>query len=192
MSETEPAADGPEHWLDQHGDALYAFALLRVRQPATAEDLVQETLLAALSAQQRFEARASRRTWLIGILKNKIVDHLRRAGREQALPDDDDGEDVFADRFDATGHWRVAPADWGDPAALAENRALGAALAECIGHLPDKLRRPFVLREIDGMDSAEVIALLGISSAGNLWVMLSRARERVRECLQRNWGGAGR
>ena len=78
------AGSDPEQWLDQHGDALYAFALLRVQQPAVAEDLVQDTLLAAFSGRERFGGGAQERTWLIGILKHKIIDHLRKSGREES------------------------------------------------------------------------------------------------------------
>lgn len=183
----------PEQWLDEHGDALFAFAMLRVNHSATAEDLVQDTLLAALGAASDFAARSQVRTWLIGILKNKIIDHLRKSGREMNFdPEVSDAGDL-AHQFDHTNHWAQAPADWGDPARLAENDGLRKAMSSCIEHLPEKLRMPFVLREIDGLETDEVIALLGISSANNLWVILSRGRERVRGCLERSWfGGAKR
>ena len=177
----------PDRWLDLHGDELYGYALLRVQEPALAEDLVQETLLAALTARGRFKGEAQERTWLVGILKNKLVDHLRRAGREQSYdPTQDDDADLEA-RFDHTGHWASSPTAWNDPAFNAENAELRAALLKCIGRLPDKQRRLLVLREIDGHATEELLALLEISSPGNLWVMLSRARERVRGCLEASW-----
>ncbi|MEQ8662463.1 MAG: sigma-70 family RNA polymerase sigma factor, partial [Gammaproteobacteria bacterium] len=185
----------PELWLDMHGDALYAFAMLRVRHAATAEDLVQETLLAALDAHARFDGRASVRTWLIGILKHKVIDHLRKHGRE--IGADLDGllraeQAAWEAKFDPTGHWLERPHNWGDPAAIAENGALGAALEACIERLPEKARMLFVLREIDGLTTAELLEMLGISSAGNLWVMLSRARERLRACLEQGWFAGAR
>lgn len=176
----------PERWLDQHGDALYAFAMLRLHNAANAEDMVQETLLAALGAAERFDGGSSERTWLVGIMKHKIYDLLRKHGREQALDDGNDADD-WAGKFDSTGHWATAPSAWGDPARLTENAALAAAMQACIGHLPERLRAAFVMREIDGAETSEVIELLGISSANNLWVMLSRAREKLRECIDRNW-----
>lgn len=184
--------DAPESWLDEHGDALYAFAMLRLGHAATAEDLVQDTLLAALVSDSRFEARASVRTWLTAILKNKIVDHLRRAGREISYePTADDADDLGA-RFDASGHWQQAPLDWGDPQRVAENADLAAAMAQCIDGLPPRLRTPFVLKEVDGMESGTLVDMLKISSTNNLWVMLSRGRERVRRCLEQNWYGGQR
>jgi len=180
----------PESWLERHGDALYAFALLRVRNAAIAEDLVQDTLLAALGAKGDFAGRSNVRTWLVGILKHKLVDHLRKRGREVGLAGDagdELDEAAWAGRFDGSGHWLERPRDWGDPAALAENAALGAAMQACIERLPERARMLFVLREIDGLATDELLELLGISSANNLWVMLSRAREKLRACLEQGW-----
>lgn len=182
-----PGTD-PESWLDLHGDAMFAFARLRVGDRSLAEDLVQDALLAAIGAAERFREDASERSWLIGILKHKIVDHLRRASRERTLGSvDADGE--FDAQFDATGHWVEAPTAWRAPDRALENDQLGDALAACIERLPEKLRAAFVLREVDGLETAEVIETLDISSANNLWVMLSRARSRVRKCLDGNWFG---
>ncbi|MCB1749303.1 MAG: sigma-70 family RNA polymerase sigma factor [Gammaproteobacteria bacterium] len=186
------ATADPEAWLDSHGDALYAFAMMRVRNAAVAEDLVQETLLAALGALAGFDGRSSERTWLIGILKHKLIDHLRRAGREQTADTTSDDEAVWNARFDHTGHWAEPPRDWGDPARIAENDGLRQALAGCIARLPERQRLLFVLREVDGLDTDELLDTLGISSANNLWVMLSRARAALRECIERTWGGGGR
>ncbi len=180
----------PESWLEAHGDALYAYALLRVRNAATAEDLVQDTLLAALGAAGDFAGRSNVRTWLVGILKHKLVDHLRKSGREVSIASDGaDDLDAAAwmSKFDGSGHWIERPLDWGDPAALAENAALGAAMQACIERLPERARMLFVLREIDGLGTDELIEVLGISSANNLWVMLSRAREKLRTCLEQGW-----
>ncbi|MEQ8231814.1 MAG: sigma-70 family RNA polymerase sigma factor [Gammaproteobacteria bacterium] len=195
MMDAPTRAGDPEQWLDLHGDALYAFAMLRVRNQAVAEDLVQETLLAALGAAHDFAGRANARTWLVGILKHKIIDHLRKAGRETREYTEEEmplSDAQWSEKFDHTGHWIEPPRDWGDPAAVAENRALGAALEACIERLPEKARTLFVLREIDGLGTDELLATLGISSANNLWVMLSRARERLRTCLEQTWFGGVR
>ena len=177
----------PERWLDDHGDALYAFAMARVHESAAAEDLVQETLLAAMAGIRRFQGSAELRTWLLSIMKNKIIDRIRALRREDPLdPDLMDDADWQAN-FDATGHWRVAPSDWGDPSAVVENSALGEAMMTCIRNLPEKLRTLIIMRDIDGYDTPELIETLNLSSPNNLWVMLSRGREKLRECLNRNW-----
>jgi len=130
-SDPQPALC-PETWLDEHGSALYRYALLRLRDPHKAEDAVQETLLAALAARERFTGGASVRTWLTGILKHKVMDQFRHDLREVALEDPDEltegadgdgGED-----FDPSGRWRERLAHWGDPVAEAERTERSSAL----------------------------------------------------------------
>ena len=187
LTETSAVTDDPESWLDEHGDVLYAYALTRVHEPAAAEDLVQETLLAGFENLAGFRGGSSTRTWLVSILKNKIVDRIRRQRREEPLDTGviDDGE--WQAKFDDTNHWIVKPTEWRDPSRVHENDALGVAMMDCIEKLPDKLRTLIVMRDIDGYDSKELIEILNISSANNLWVMLSRGREKLRTCMDRNW-----
>lgn len=179
--------DKPEQWLDEHGDALFAFALARIKEPSTAEDLVQETLLAGFEAFDDFHGEASTRTWLISILKNKLIDRLRKLCREAPLDPHvvDDAE--WQAKFDDSGHWVVAPAGWRDPSTVLENDALGAALMHCIARLPEHLQTLIVLRDIDGLETQELIDILNISSANNLWMMLSRGREKLRDCMDKTW-----
>ncbi len=179
-----PATD-PEGWLDRHGDGLYRYALARLRDPDAAADLVQETFLEALRSRENFEGRSSERTWLIGILRHKVLDHLRRSGRERAAPvgDPDEGP------FDRQGFWRVGPARWGgDPAWALERREFWGVFGVCLAKLPSIHADAFLLRELEGLDAPEVCQLLGISPV-NLWARLHRARLSLRDCLERNWFG---
>ncbi len=98
----------PQDWVEKHGDYLFRIALLRVRDDVVAEDVVQETLLAALQARGRFEGQSSERTWLVGILKHKIIDHFRKASREQARPEGDDIEREVNELFDEKGIGRIS------------------------------------------------------------------------------------
>ncbi len=180
-------SNSPEQWLDEHGDALYSYAMIRVHNPAAAEDLVQETLLAGVEGLATFKSGSSTRTWLISIMKNKIVDQIRKLHREESMDLDAIDEREWQTKFDPSGHWIVGPREWRDPAAVVENTALGEAMLKCIGELPEKLRTLIVMREIDGFKSDDLIDILGISSSNNLWVMLSRGREKLRSCLDRNW-----
>ncbi len=177
----------PARWLDDHGDRLFAYAMKRVHDTATAEDLVQETLLAALTAKTRFAGGSSEATWLTGILKHKILDHFRRNASSIFAASDDHTGAEFDARFDATGHWIDDPGAWNVPAAALENERLREAIAHCVENLPDSLRTLFILREMDGMQTDALIETLGLSSKNNLWVMMSRARERMRHCLEANW-----
>lgn len=178
----------PEAWLDNYGDYLYRYALLRLNEPAAAEDIVQETLLGAIKAHESFAGKSSERTWLLGIMKNKIVDHIRKRGRERPV-DQDLGEipDSADDLFDAHGSWNIDISSWSHPDKSLEQAQFWPILRDCIANLPELLAQAFVLREIDGMTSEEICQALNISSTNNLWVMLSRARVRLRNCLDTNW-----
>ena len=178
----------PEAWLDEHGDALYAFAMMRLHNSATAEDVVQETLIAALQGMGKFRQGASVRTWLISIMKNKIIDYLRKATREVPLENDDLDNEIFADQFSDDGHWVSAPKDWQEPLSMLETGEMKQQLLDCISKLPEKMRTLLVLKEFDGFETDDLIQMLNISSASNLWVMLSRARDRLRVCVDNKLG----
>jgi RNA polymerase sigma-70 factor (ECF subfamily) len=175
----------PARWLAEHGDVLYRFALARVRQRTVAEDLVQETLLAALSAQKNFKGDSSERTWLIGILKNKLIDHWRKSSREAPSPTDDETVDrLFED--DAEQHWRQEPKAWANPDSALQDKQFWAVLQECLKGLPENQARAFCLTEFDGLPGAEVCKVLNVAST-NFWVLLYRARVRLRQCLENEW-----
>jgi RNA polymerase sigma-70 factor (ECF subfamily) len=188
-----PAArPDPSAWLDEHGDCLFRYALVRLRNPSHAEDVVQETLLAALQNFDAFGGRSSERTWLVGILKHKLIDHFRRASREAPAEleiESLSGDENFRDEGEWIEHWRpeCAPTEWSitPEAALAQSE-FWSVFDRCLDPLPERMARAFTLREVDGLTSDEVCELLGISSS-NLWVLLHRARLRLRRCIELNW-----
>jgi RNA polymerase sigma-70 factor (ECF subfamily) len=182
-------ATDAECWVDRHGDCLYRYALLRLRTPELAADLVQETFLEALGARSSFAGRSSERTWLIGILRHKILDHFRKAGRERALFGAGPVElDAAADsEFDHRGRWKTIPGSWaGEPSRALETREFWETFSECLSRLPPRLADAFFLREVDGLEAEEVQHLLGIRPA-NLWARLHRARTLLRRCLDVGW-----
>jgi RNA polymerase sigma-70 factor (TIGR02943 family) len=180
----------PAEWLDQYGDALYRFAMARVHDEPLAEDLVQETLLAGLKARDRFAGNASEKTWLTGILKHKIVDYFRKSSRETVQDVDDAMISHAADSvFDDRGRWRMDVGHWSRPDESLEQDQFWRVLADCVEGLPPRLSRLFALREIDGLSSDEICEVLNISTINNLWVMLSRMRLRLRNCLDAHWFG---
>lgn len=177
----------PVNWLDEHGDVLYAYALMRVREPSQAEDLVQETLLAAFRAVENFRGESTERTWLTGILKHKVLDHFRRSGRGKTLSEEDETSMEKASLFNETGQWSIKPGNWGEPERSLEQEQFWNTMSNCIENLPEKLRLLYILREFDGIETDVLLETLNISSKNNLWVMLSRARLQLRHCLETNW-----
>jgi len=165
---------------------LLRFARSQLRNDAWAEDAVSDTLLAALEKPQAFAGQSQLKTWLVGILKHKVVDQLRRHTREATLLVGEDGEDLDDALFDASGHWRAPPGDWGDPAATFGQRQFFEVLELCIEQLPPVQGRVFLMREWLELETDEICKELSIT-ATNLWVLLHRARLRLRECLQLRW-----
>jgi RNA polymerase sigma-70 factor (ECF subfamily) len=162
------------------------FALLQLRNRAHAEDAVQETLLAALEGAKRFAGGSSLSTWLIGILKHKIVDHIRREAREPSLEAASTDEAALEPDFREDGHFRNPPAHWDDPEAALGRREFREALQASLERLPPRIARAFTLREVMGLSIQEVCDVLGISEA-NCAVMLYRARTALRQRLEQHW-----
>lgn len=187
------AALDPARWLQEYGDFLFRYALRRLRDPAHAEDMVQETLLAALEARTGYAGRASEKTWLTGILKHKIVDVIRKQVRESPAEDIGALSDAIAasdeDKlFDARGHWIRPPQDWSNPHQTLENREFMEAFTYCMERLKPLLARIFALRELIGETTEEICNELDITTT-NCGVMLYRARMGLRRCLEIRWAG---
>jgi len=189
-----PAADIAAQ-LDAHRGYLLRVARLQLRDDTLAEDVVQETLLAALSGST-FSGKSSLKTWLTGILKHKIIDAIRRKQREPLLAstfdDECDIEDLDGLFKAPHGAWDSPPADWGDPEQALNRRQFFDIMDFCLDKLPPNTARVFMMREVMGLEGDEICKELAIT-ANNLWVILYRARMSLRECLEQNWfkeGGA--
>jgi RNA polymerase sigma-70 factor (ECF subfamily) len=172
----------------EHRSYLLRYARLQLRNDAWAEDAVSETLLAALSRPQAFDGRSQLRTWLVGILKHKVIDCLRSRRREVAL-DSEEGDgsaELEALVFQADGHFAAPPADWGDPERALASRQFFEILELCVQKLPPAMARVFLMREWLELSSDEICKELALTPT-NLYVQLHRARLRLRECLDLNW-----
>lgn len=173
----------PELWVDLYGDVLFRFALARVSDRGAAEDLVQETFLAALRSGDRFKGRSSEKTWMFAIIKHKIVDYYRKKKTRGTAVDtlaDVNSVDRF---FDAKSHWHAQPSHWSvDPGKAQEAREFLDHLYRCLAGLPQRNAEAFIYREIDGLSTRQICKRLDIT-ASNCWVMLYRARVLLRECL---------
>ena len=184
----------PERWVEEYGDYLFKYALSRVRDPAKAEDMVQETFLAALKGGKGFQGRSAEKSWLVGILKNKVCDHFRKASRETSFTDLEFYADEESGRFIPDGPFKngwiheSGPREWFDPGASLDNQIFWKTYRDCSNKLPLNVSTVFNLREVDGVGSKEICAMLNITES-NLWVMLHRARMALRRCLEANWFG---
>ncbi|SPE20036.1 putative ecf-family RNA polymerase sigma factor transcription regulator protein [Burkholderiales bacterium] len=167
---------------------LLRVARLQLRNDTWAEDAVSETMVAAIEGLAAFDGRSQVRTWVIGILKHKIIDQFRRRSREVSMESQQelaDG-DALEDLFDHSGHRVAAPLEWGDPEANMSRGEFFAVLQACIDQLPAPLGRIFLLREWLEFDTSEICKEMKVTST-NCFVMLYRARLRLRECLDLNW-----
>jgi RNA polymerase sigma-70 factor (TIGR02943 family) len=178
----------PERWVDDHGDCLYRYAVLRVRRPEVAEDLVQEAFCVAVRTQSSFRRQSSERSWLCGILKNKICDYFRKLGRETCFTDLEFLEDEMSHKFNDQGwNHELGPAEWKSEVEVVMDRAeFWKIFRDCLSKLPARMGDVFMLREMEEMKTAQICEDLRISQ-NNLWVMLHRARMALRECLELNW-----
>jgi RNA polymerase sigma-70 factor (ECF subfamily) len=178
--------------LERHRPYLLRFALMQLRDRNAAEDAVQETLLAAIQGAERFKGRSAVRTWLVGILKHKVIDNIRRASRDKSVELSGGGapEGDLDSSFLDDGHFASPPLEWESPESALEQRRFFEALERCMQGLPKTTASAFMMRELMGLDTEEICKELGVS-ASNCWVMLYRARMSLRACLERTWFAPG-
>lgn len=173
---------------------LVKIARLQLRNDTWAEDVVSETLLAALEGAAKFGGQSQVKTWVVGILKHKIIDQFRKSGREVSVEAEQEATDSenFDDLFQADGHFRnkTVPS-WGDPEACLNRNQFLEILQACVDKLPAGLGRIFMMREWLEYETDEICKEMSITST-NAFVMLYRARMRLRECLELNWFGPER
>jgi len=170
----------PNDWMALYGDSLYRFALSRIKDPSAAEDIVQETFLAAMTGYKGFRGRSALRTWLVAILKNKYVDHVRKNYREQKR----DRLEYLAyrkcNKINEWDHPNFGAPD--SPARLYARQEFLDTLHKCLSKLPGRLADVFIMREMDGLSNEKICESLDISRA-NCWVMLHRAKQRLQACV---------
>ncbi len=176
----------PNQWIDLYSDYLYNYTITRVSDREIAQDLVQDTFLAGLKSMKNFKGEASERTWLISILKRKIIDHYRKINSNKGKAEvrisyNDDSEtegdwleERVADPFDKTAEDTM------------QNSELSDAIYKCLGKLPEKQADVFKMKTIQGFETEAICNELNIT-ASNLWVIIHRARTAMADCLKENW-----
>jgi len=171
---------------------MLRFAALQLRDDALAEDVVQEALAAALDGQKSFDGRAALKTWVFAILRNKIVDAIRQRSRtvnvSSLSAEEEEMDETFDSLFKPNAHWNPAmrPTAWGDPEAALGQEQFWAVFEACLKHLPANTARVFMMREFLEFDTDEVCAEMKISIS-NCHVILHRARNGLRRCLEQTW-----
>lgn len=180
----------PEQWVDRYADSLFGAALLQVKDEAVADDLVQETFMAGLTARHTFRGQAQERTWLVSILRNKINDYFRGQTRRPTISLDDTFYDRYFDRDDDRNldHWLPdkSPGDWGETSESDESEALNAVLYACLAKLPPRYAQVITLKFLENINPADICKELGISTS-NYWTLVHRVKILLRECLEKNW-----
>lgn len=175
----------PDNWIDNYSDYLFNYTISRVNDREMAKDLVQDTFFAALKSMKNFKGDANERTWLIAILKRKIIDHYRKINSKKGQAE----VRMSYNSHEAEGDWleeRVSdPFDKTAEDKL-ENEELGDAIYNCLGKLPEKQAIVFKMKTIEGLDTETICNELNIT-ASNLWVIIHRARNAMAECLEENW-----
>jgi len=183
----------PQNWVDNYSDYLYNYAYYRVNNQELAEDLVQDTFLAGINARNTYKAQASEKTWLVSILKNKIIDHYKKASTRNESPlqlntYEAPSYDHFFDK-QKMGHWQkeTSPKDWGDRTeSQVETKEFYSVLEKCLSGIPEKWQGIFKMSLLDDKDSDLVCKEFKLSSS-NFWVIMHRAKLQIRECLEKNW-----
>ena len=185
----------PEKWIDSYADYLYSYAYNRVNDEDTAKDLVQDTFLSALKARDGFKGEPSEKTWLVSILKRKIIDLYRKnaAHPQQSFEESEQYKVAYSHYFTETGfikgEWNknAGPKPWNVSAkSNIEQKEFKAILAQCLSKLPKAWCSVFSLKYIEEEDSESICKELEISSS-NYWVIIHRAKLQMRECLEKNW-----
>ncbi|MBA3665409.1 MAG: sigma-70 family RNA polymerase sigma factor [Bacteroidetes bacterium] len=182
----------PKKWVEKYSDYLYNFACYRVNDKDLAEDLVQDTFLSGLGGSANFKGQASEKTWLVSILKNKIIDHYKKASTRNESP-------LQLSTYDAPSYdyyfnkqkkceWQKdhMPKDWDQPQLQPETKEFYKILQDCLSTLPPKWKGVFTMSLLDDNDSAEVCKEFKLTSS-NFWVIMHRAKLQIRECLEKNW-----
>ncbi|MCB0375813.1 MAG: sigma-70 family RNA polymerase sigma factor [Sinomicrobium sp.] len=174
----------PTRWIDLHADYLFNYAITRVNDREVARDIIQDTFFAGLKSKDNFKGQASERTWLVSILKRKIIDHYRKVNSNKgkaeikigAVSDEDEGDWLEKSIRDHDGNAENA----------IENEELGDAISNCMGKLPDKQAQIFKMKTIEGYTTEAICKELNIT-ASNLWVIIHRARTALADCLREKW-----
>lgn len=184
---TQKSGIEPEQWVDLFGDYLFRYALMRLRDHDAARDAIQETFLAGIKNFSQYDGRVEVKYWLRGILRFKIVDHIRKAAKDQVVEHIDDEHVLDSLLFKASGIPTMRPAPWHfNPNQAFDSEDFWPIFEDCLDKLKEPIRQAFVLKMVEDMDADEVCKILGIKP-NHLWVLNHRARTQLKKCLEAKW-----
>lgn len=192
LSENRNTLD-PAKWVTLYADYLYNYCYFRVNNAELAQDLVQDTFLSALKAKDTYRGQASEKTWLVSILKNKIIDHYKKASTKNESPlqlssaEEAPSYDYFFNK-QKNGHWQenAQPKDWAEKDNNYDTKEFFKVMEACLGELPQKWKGVFTMSILEEADSKLVCKEFNLSSS-NFWVIVHRAKLQIRACLEKNW-----
>lgn len=176
----------PNKWILLYADYLFNYTIRRIDDEELAKDIVQETFFSALNAMKNYRSEASERTWLVSILKRKIIDQYRKMNSKKGKAEI---RVNFYEEGGKKGKWleECVPQSWGNEAEIEfETQELGVALNKCLEALPDKYKAVFKMKTIDNIETEEICNELNITPS-NLWVIIHRARLQLRKCMEESW-----
>lgn len=177
----------PQNWVDEYGDTLFRYAKSRLRNINAAEEVVQETFLAGVRYSEQYSGSGSEVGWLMGILKRKIIDHVRARNKHQKAQPYEDENDPSAQMFDAMGNWKPGAVKWAArPGERIEMEELSSIVQSCLETLPQNQADVFVLSVMEELDSEQICKELGITPS-NMWVRMHRARLGLAKCVGSKW-----
>ena len=186
-SESDSNSVDPQNWVDRYGDYLFRYAKSRLRDTNSAEEVVQETFLAGVRYAEQFSGRGTEQAWLLGILKRKIIDFVRRRVKQNRAGAYEDEHDPSAQLFDAMGNWKPGAIKWAaDPGQKLEMDELWGVVRDCLKTLPQGQADVFVLSVLEEMESDRICEELEITPS-NLWVRMHRARLGLAACVGNRW-----
>lgn len=186
-AQTAQSALWPEKWALHYWRAMYNYAYMRTGDSHTAQDIVQDTFLSALSSQQGFKGLSSEKTWLYSILKHRIIDHYRRRGRSRIVTYSSLAKYSPEDNND--GSWIENVIEDGSvpsPEEKTETEEFLTLIDDCLSRLPERQAAVFRMKSIEDIPAEQICSALGITAA-NYWVLLHRARAGLKECIKSKW-----
>lgn len=175
----------PEKWVDNYSDYLFNYTIVRVNDRELAKDIISETFLAALKSMKNFKGEASERTWLVSILKRKIIDYYRKINSKKGKAE---VKVNYTDK-EQEGEWleeQVSDASEQSAEEGMVNDELGLAIYDCLETLSEKHARIFKMKTIDNFDTEVICNEFNITPS-NLWVIIHRARTAMADCLEKTW-----